>query len=159
MGQAMERRGLELKIPPLALVPLFGILMGVLAWLTPKLGLPAPWRWWNAGILTLAGFLIALAGVIDFRRARTTVNPLQPDSSSALVNTGIYRFSRNPMYVGFLCWILAWALFLDSPAALLLGLDFIPYMNRFQILPEEQALNQLFGEHYRDYCKQVRRWL
>lgn len=150
---------MELKIPPLALVPLFGLLMLGLAWLTPELGIPAPWRIWNAALLAVLGFTIALAGVIGFRLARTTVNPLKPESSSALVNTGIYRYSRNPMYVGFLCWILAWGVFLDNPLAFLLGLAFVPYMNRFQIIPEEKALTNLFGDDYLIYCKQARRWL
>ena len=150
---------LELKIPPLALVPLFAFLMLALAWFTPEVGIPAPWRIWNAVILVLLGFIIALAGVISFRLARTTVNPLNPHSSSSLVIKGIYRYSRNPMYVGFLCWILAWGVYLDNLVALVLGLTFIPYMNRFQILPEEKALTHLFGEEYRTYCKQVRRWL
>ena len=150
---------LELKIPPLALVPLFGLFMLVVAGFTPELGIPTPWRIWNALILALMGFAIALAGVISFRLARTTVNPLSPHTSSSLVIKGIYRYSRNPMYVGFLCWILAGGVYLDNPVALLLALVFIPYMNRFQIIPEEKALTNLFGEDYRTYCKQVRRWL
>lgn len=150
---------LELKIPPLLLAFLFGVLMAGLAWTTPDLGIPLPWRLWNAGILAVLGFAIALAGVISFRRARTTVNPLNPNTSSTLVNSGIYQYSRNPMYVGFMCWIVAWGIFLDSPFALLLAMAFVPYMNRFQIQPEEQALTRLFGPDYLNYCKQVRRWV
>ena len=157
MSAAMS--ALELKIPPLALVPLFGLLMFALAWFTPELGIPAHWRFWNTGLLAVLGFAVALAGVISFRLARTTVNPLNPHASSSLVIKGVYRYSRNPMYVGFLCWILAWGVYLDNPLALLLGLAFIPYMNRFQIMPEEKALTNLFGYEYRTYCKQVRRWL
>lgn len=152
-------QALELKIPPLALVVIFGALMGLAAWLSPPLNLPTWMIMLNTGALALLGCVVALAGVISFRRAKTTVNPLQPDASSSLVSTGIYRYSRNPMYVGFLCWLLAWGVFLNSGLALLLALGFIPYMNRFQIVPEEQALQQLFGDSFTQYRKHVRRWL
>jgi len=152
-------QALELKIPPLTLVVIFAGLMGLAARFSPPLNLPNWMIMLNAGALTVFGFAVALAGVISFRRANTTVNPLQPDASSSLVSTGIYRYSRNPMYVGFLCWLLAWGVFLNSGLALLLAAGFIPYMNRFQIIPEEQALQQLFGNAFTQYRAQVRRWL
>lgn len=149
---------LELKIPPLALVLIFATLMALVAWITPQLGLPDWMHRLNTAYLSTLGFVIALAGVISFRRAKTTVNPLKPDSSSSLVNTGIYRYSRNPMYVGFLFWLLAWGIYLDNGWAVFLALGFIPYMNRFQIAPEENALQQLFGAAFTEYCKRVPRW-
>ncbi|MAR90469.1 MAG: protein-S-isoprenylcysteine methyltransferase [Pseudomonadales bacterium] len=150
---------LELKIPPLALVPLFGLLMWLAHRVTPDLGIPLSWRAYNSVLMGLIGFAAALAGVVSFRRARTTVDPRVPHHSSALVANGIYRYSRNPMYLGFLSWLLAWGLYLDNAAAILLALAFVPYMNRFQIIPEERALQQRFGEPYTQYCQRVRRWL
>lgn len=106
-----------------------------------------------------AGLLFVLAGGISFRRARTTVNPLKPEAASALVTSGIYRYTRNPMYVGFALWLLAWGLYLASPLVLLGVLGFVLYMNRLQIAPEERALGRLFGADFAAYRQRVRRWL
>ena len=110
-------------------------------------------------ILIGAGLLFVLAGGISFRRARTTVNPLKPEAASALVTSGIYRYTRNPMYVGFALWLLAWGLYLASPLVLLGVLGFVLYMNRLQIAPEERALGRLFGADFAAYRQRVRRWL
>ena len=96
---------------------------------------------------------------VSLRRARTTVNPLRPERASALVTTGVYRITRNPMYVGMALMLLAWAVLLASPAALAGPVTFIAYMNRFQIGPEEDALDTLFGPDYAAYRSRVRRWL
>jgi len=107
----------------------------------------------------LAGALTCLAGVASFRRARTTVNPMKPDSTAALVVAGIYNYSRNPMCLGFLLILLGWALFLSNGLALLLLPAFVLYMNRFQIRPEERVLAALFAHDYAAYHARVRRWL
>ena len=100
-----------------------------------------------------------LSGVISFRLAQTTVDPVHPERASSVVTTGIYRWTRNPMYLGFWLLLLAYAVKLSQPLALLLLPVFIGYMNRFQIIPEEQALERLFGDDYRNYCQRVRRWI
>jgi protein-S-isoprenylcysteine O-methyltransferase Ste14 len=107
----------------------------------------------------LAGALTCLAGVCSFRRAKTTVNPMKLDSSSVLVASGIYKYSRNPMYLGFVLILFGWALFLSNALALLLLPAFVLYMSRFQIWPEERALLSLFGKDYKQYHAKVRRWL
>jgi protein-S-isoprenylcysteine O-methyltransferase Ste14 len=117
-----------------------------------------PWRLALAMLLVLCGGAVALAGVLAFRRARTTVNPLRPDSASQLVVAGIYRHTRNPMYLGMALWLLAWGLWLDVPPALLGVPAFVLYLNRFQIAPEERALQALFGADFAGYCARVRRW-
>ena len=150
---------LELKIPPVALVVLFALVMWLLAQLVPALALPMSWRLLLAGIFAIAGIAIAMSGVLAFRRANTTVDPRVPQQSSSLVIRGIYRYSRNPMYVGFLLLLAAWAFNLSSVAALVLLPLFVLYMNRFQIAPEERFLLQKFGAEYQAYTKQVRRWL
>ncbi|KPA88094.1 putative protein-S-isoprenylcysteine methyltransferase [Pseudomonas asplenii] len=148
------------RIPP----PLVATLFGLLAWFAARqlpgtLALAIEWRVGLALIVLLAGVTICLAGVFSFRRARTTVNPLRPETASALVRSGIYRYTRNPMYLGFATVLVAWSIFLAWPPALLGVLGFVTYMNRFQIGPEERALAGLFGRDFTQYCSQVRRWL
>ncbi|HEX7030662.1 MAG TPA: isoprenylcysteine carboxylmethyltransferase family protein [Gammaproteobacteria bacterium] len=107
----------------------------------------------------LAGIAVCAAGVLSFQRAGTTTNPLDPGRASKLVVAGIYRYSRNPMYLGFALLLAAWGVFLGNLAALLAVAAFIIYMNRFQVAPEERALEALFGEEYRAYRRSVRRWI
>lgn len=109
--------------------------------------------------LAVLGVAIALGGVASFRRAKTTVNPLKPESSAALVSTGVYAFTRNPMYLGMLLVLVGWAGYLVSLWALVGPLVFGLYITRFQILPEERILDRLFGAPFADYKKRVRRWL
>jgi protein-S-isoprenylcysteine O-methyltransferase Ste14 len=109
--------------------------------------------------LAAAGVAIALAGVAEFRRSRTTVHPQHPEKASAVVTRGVYRWTRNPMYLGLLLALAGWSIFLANLAALA-GLPlFVAYMNRFQIGPEERALSAKFGPAYASYLVSVRRWL
>ena len=150
---------LELKVPP----PVVGLFMGALMWLTsravPAFGFTLPQR--NAFVLGLlvAGVCVSVLGVASFRRARTTVNPLKPERSSCLVTSGIYRYTRNPMYLGLLLILLGWAVFLANLVAFIFLPAFIVYLNRFQIRPEEKALASLFGQDFANYRSKVRRWL
>jgi protein-S-isoprenylcysteine O-methyltransferase Ste14 len=112
-----------------------------------------------AAILALTGSLFLVAGMVSFALARTTINPLKPETTAYLVRSGVYRISRNPMYVGLLFALVGWAVYLASAWALLGPVAFVPYMNRFQIAPEEQVLSALFGTEYADYASKVRRWL
>jgi protein-S-isoprenylcysteine O-methyltransferase Ste14 len=109
-------------------------------------------------ILWSAGIAIALAALFEFLRAKTTVNPLSPEAASAIVTSGIYRYSRNPMYVGLLLALLGWSVWLSHLLPFALLPFFILYINRFQIEPEERALSVKFGGLYRDYRRSVRRW-
>lgn len=149
---------LELRIPPLALVLLCAAAMAAIACTVPA-SVDIPGRWAIAGAFVLMGAAVALAGVMAFRRNQTTVNPLTPEQSSTLVAVGIYRFSRNPMYLGFLLALLGWGVYLGNWAAALWLPVFVAYMNRFQIQPEERALTRLFGPQFEDYARSVRRWL
>jgi protein-S-isoprenylcysteine O-methyltransferase Ste14 len=96
---------------------------------------------------------------VSFRRVKTTVNPTKPDATSSLVVSGIYKYTRNPMYVGFVLVLLGWAAFLSNLAALALVPVFIVYKNRFQIQPEERVLSSLFPHEYPTYRAKVRRWV
>ncbi|WP_230818135.1 methyltransferase family protein [Rheinheimera aquimaris] len=152
-------QALELKIPPLVLVTLFALAMWLLTLVVPAVTLPAVWHLVLAGIFAISGAGVALAGVLAFRRANTTVDPRVPQQSSSLVIRGIYRYSRNPMYLGFLLLLLALTCYLMNVAAMALLPLFVLYMNRFQIVPEERFLLQKFGADYQAYCERVRRWL
>ena len=144
-------QALENRIPPPLVAVLFAVLMGLLARGLPGLDPGLGTRLLLALPLVMAGLLFVLAGGLAFRRAKTTVNPLKPASASALVTSGIYQYTRNPMYVSFALWLLAWGLYLASPLVLLGVLGFVLYMNRFQIYPEERALGQLFGADFAAY--------
>jgi protein-S-isoprenylcysteine O-methyltransferase Ste14 len=150
---------LELKVPPVAMVVLMASLIWVLSWALPSFAFAFPARGLFAVIFAGAGVVTSVLGVLSFRRARTTVNPTRPDSSSSLVLSGVYAFTRNPMYLGFLLVLAGWTIFLSNALAFLVLPAFIFYMNRFQIEPEERALASLFGREFDAYKSRVRRWL
>jgi protein-S-isoprenylcysteine O-methyltransferase Ste14 len=131
-----------------------------MAGLVPQFGFNLPMKNVLAVFIAVVGALICSLGVASFRRANTTVNPITPDKASALVVDGIYRFSRNPMYLGFLFLLVAWAIFLANwPALMLAPPVFVIYMNKFQIVPEEKTLSALFGDDFESYKCLVRRWI
>jgi protein-S-isoprenylcysteine O-methyltransferase Ste14 len=150
---------LELKVPPLLLAVLFSAAMGGLAYLAPSLDFAVPGSGFFSLCLLVMGSAVTTAGVIAFRRHRTTVSPLTPDASSAFVRTGVYAISRNPMYLGFVLWLTAFAVHLGNLVAFAMLPLFVAYMNRFQIVPEERALQKKFGEPFAEYMKSVRRWI
>ncbi|UVT17945.1 MAG: isoprenylcysteine carboxylmethyltransferase family protein [Nitrospira sp.] len=149
---------LELKVPPLALVFVFGALM----WLVsagPTFTIAPPWRSAFACFCFAVGSAIVAAGVLTFRRMKTTVNPLTPEATTTMVISGIYRYTRNPMYLGFFLVLMGWAIYLSNWLAFA-GLPlFVWYLNRFQILPEERALGAKFPEAFTAYTRSVRRWV
>ncbi|MEO1082491.1 MAG: isoprenylcysteine carboxylmethyltransferase family protein [Pseudomonadota bacterium] len=127
----------------------------------PGHDLPMSWSLARGVASGLAGLGIVLAvlGVREFRRAMTTVDPRFPAKASALVSGGVYRYSRNPMYLGMLLCLTALFVHLRSlPAGLLLPC-FVLYMNHYQIAPEERAMRERFGEVYAEYRARVRRWI
>jgi protein-S-isoprenylcysteine O-methyltransferase Ste14 len=150
---------LELKIPPVAIVIIFGLAMWLSADYSLSFALPAPWRSAICSALFVASGFFGISGVIAFRKARTTVNPTRPETASAMVVSGIYRHTRNPMYLALLLMLIGWATYLSQVLAFLFLPMFVAYMNRFQILPEERALSAKFGQEYSDYLRSVRRWL
>lgn len=150
---------LEHRIPP----PVVGIIVAALmAWAAggAHWQLPTGANGLSVALLVALGLSFDLAGLLAFRDSRTTVNPMRPERASSLVTRGVYRITRNPMYVGMACLLLAWGLYLSHWPALLVGpLAYVLYLNRFQIAPEERILLGLFGEEYRAYMGRVRRWL
>jgi protein-S-isoprenylcysteine O-methyltransferase Ste14 len=139
------------------------LVLGVLAWLTspavPLMAFPTAVPPVLALVVGLAGLVVEVAGAASFVRARTSVDPTRPKGASTLVVSGIYRFTRNPMYVGDAVLLVAWALCLSSAVAFAAVPLFIGYMNLFQIPAEERAMSELFGDSYAEYRSRVRRWV
>jgi protein-S-isoprenylcysteine O-methyltransferase Ste14 len=152
-------QALELKIPPPVVALIVVAIMWLLAHKAPTLDVPTTLRMACAAAVGLMGAAIGVAGKVGFRRAGTTANPMKPERASALVTGGIYRLTRNPMYLSLLLLLVAWAVFLASGWALLGPLVFVLYIGRFQIAPEERALAAMFGADYAAYKLRVRRWL
>jgi protein-S-isoprenylcysteine O-methyltransferase Ste14 len=149
---------LELRVQPVAVALIFGAIMWLVAWVWP-VALPLPGRAVISGGLVALALGIVISGVLAFRRARTTVNPLSPGDASSLVVVGIYKVTRNPMYLGFALMLVGWAVYLAHPIALLGVPGFAAYMTNFQIQPEERALDALFGADFTAYKARVRRWI
>ena len=152
-------RTLELRIPPPVVALLIAAAMWGISLVTPLAEVPARIRLITAIVIALLGVATAISGVVAFRRAKTTLNPLKPETSSSLVTSGIYRLTRNPMYLGLALALLAWTVFLSSAWALPGLPAFALYMNRFHIAPEERVLSDMFGGAYTPYQGKVRRWL
>lgn len=150
---------LEHKIPPPVVGALVALAMWFVAPVGPALALGPTTRYVLAVILVAVALAFDLLGLLAFRASRTTINPLTPQRTSALVTGGVYRVTRNPMYVGLCCLLLAWAVYLSALLPFLGPVVFVLYVTRFQILPEERVLGQLFGEQYAQYVTRVRRWL
>jgi protein-S-isoprenylcysteine O-methyltransferase Ste14 len=149
----------SVRLPPLAVAPLVALLMWLAARSTPSWSIAFDGRKIVAWALLASAAAVGMAGLAAFRRARTTVNPLRPDRASALVTTGIYRHTRNPMYLAVALALLAWGLFLGHAVAPFGVAVFVAWMDRCQIPPEERALAALFGAEFERYRREVRRWL
>jgi protein-S-isoprenylcysteine O-methyltransferase Ste14 len=152
-------KSLEAKIPPPAVAAAIALAMWGISLLLPLLQISSALRLGATAVIGLAGIGFSAAGVLEFRRARTTLNPTKPEEASTLVSSGVFRITRNPMYVGLLCVLVAWAVFLASVWALLGPVVFVLCIGHFQIAPEERVLKKLFGSEYTDYQARVRRWL
>lgn len=118
----------------------------------------APWN--RLGSLPAAlGIAIDAAALASFRRVRTSVNPMVPSKATRLVTDGVFAVSRNPMYLGLLLLLIGWALWLGSASVWLVPPAFVAFITIAQILPEERALDQLFGAQYLAYRRRVARWV
>jgi protein-S-isoprenylcysteine O-methyltransferase Ste14 len=150
---------LENRIPPPIITAIFALVMWLAsAYLTP-ITMAIDFRIGAAMIVAVLAVLFLISGGISFRLAKTTVNPLKPESASSLVVSGIFKISRNPMYVGFALLLLAWCVYLSAPVLLMIVLLFTAVITRFQIIPEERAMLKLFGDEFIAYQQSVRRWL
>jgi protein-S-isoprenylcysteine O-methyltransferase Ste14 len=125
----------------------------------PQFSIAPEVRYVAAAIFAVAGGAFDLLGLFAFRVSRTTFNPLRPERATALVTKGVYRVTRNPMYVGAVLLLLAWAVYLSALLPFVGPAIFVLYITRFQIQPEERILTRIFGAEFSDYAARVRRWL
>ncbi|MEW5057474.1 MAG: isoprenylcysteine carboxylmethyltransferase family protein [Bermanella sp.] len=151
---------LELKIPP----PVAALVMAGLMYVSKGLyqdvfGFELEYKWLMAAMISVLALLLDFAALWVFVRAKTTVNPIKASNVSALVTSGIYRYSRNPMYVGNFLFLFAWLIFLSSALNAIFLVFYVLYTNKFQITPEERILRERFGDDYRAFCLRVRRWV
>ena len=110
------------------------------------------------GVILMFGFFIAISAVSLFRKNRTTINPMKPEDTTTLITTGIFFYTRNPMYLGLLLIVISTLMFFVPWFGLIVVCFFIWYINTYQIQPEEEALQKLFGDQFTEYSKKVRRW-
>ena len=150
---------LENKIPPPALVLFIALAMWGAAKLQTPIYLESVLRIGLLAALILNALVFGLGGIIAFRLAKTTINPVQITQASRVVTGGVYRITRNPMYAGLTALLTTWAVWLAVTWTLLGPVVFAVFTHRFQILPEERVMSAKFGKEYDDYRKRVRRWL
>ncbi len=152
-------KSLELKVPPLIVVIIAGLGMWATARAFPGLSFQIRGGAWIALTLAALGIGIIAAGVLTFRIHHTSLNPLKPEAATKIITSGLYRFTRNPIYLGLALVLAGWSVYLAHVAAALWLIAFVRYMTKFQIEPEEHALRALFGQDYDEYSAKVRRWL
>jgi protein-S-isoprenylcysteine O-methyltransferase Ste14 len=148
---------LKNKIPPPIVTLVFAALIYLSADLLPHLMFEG--QTFLSSIIAIFGLIILLLAVKAFVQFKTTINPLKPETTSVLVKSGIFKLSRNPMYLGMLLLIISLWIKTGAVLGFILVAGFIAYLNYFQILPEERAMKGLFSDKYKTYCQQVRRWL
>lgn len=150
---------LRLLVPP----PLVALVSALLMWgissQLDALQFAFPFQEIAAYAFIGLGVMIDIISIFAFRRAKTTVTPLAPEKASSLVVSGLYRFTRNPMYLGLLLILIGAALLLGSFANLVVLVAFVAYITAFQIKPEEERLQEVFGAQYHSYKQKVRRWI
>ncbi|MDB6165359.1 MAG: hypothetical protein JWQ83_499 [Lacunisphaera sp.] len=148
---------LELKIPPVVVWIFTASLMRLSVHLGPRL------TWWHQPTLALGlalgGISLGVLGVVSFRQAHTTVDPRHPRKMTALVTSGVYRATRNPMYLGMLLSLTGWAVWLGQLMPFIFLPLFVLFLNRWQIAPEERALERTFGADYAFYRARAHRWI
>ncbi len=150
---------LNLKIPPVAQ----GIISLMLIWFLdrqlPIFHINIAFKGAVSIAIIVMGSLVGVLAVAAFIQMRTTVDPRYPEKASRLVVVGIYKYSRNPMYLAILLILVGISIHSGAISSLLVPFLFVAFINRFQIVPEEQMLEQKFGKEYLKYIKQVRRWV
>lgn len=150
---------MKVKIPPLLLMLLIATVMYLLASMLPRVDSQGRAALYMSSVVLVLGVVIALLAVREFKRVDTTVDPIRIQNASNLVSSGVYRISRNPMYLSFAIILLSLVIYLQSPLLLFGVVFFVAYITKHQIHPEEQFMRNKFGEQYENYARKVRRWL
>lgn len=150
---------MKLKIPPVLVFGITVLLMWLISEYVPKVIIGFSTPLWLILLVVSVGVFFLVMSLIQFSKSKTTVNPHKPENSSSIVKIGIYRYTRNPMYLGLLVILISCALYFGNSYSFLMIPVFIWYMNTFQIKPEEEMLAKLFGEDYKEYQQKARRWI
>ena len=144
--------------PPVALLLGIAMIWGLSEWL-PATSLDLPGRPWIAGLLFALGLGLMLIAAWSLQRAHTTINPIHPERTSHLVTSGIYRYSRNPIYAGDAVILLGMVVWFGNWLGLAVVALFVLFIDRVQIRGEERVLTQRFGDGYSAYRARTRRWI
>lgn len=149
---------MELKIPPVAVFLLCALLMFLLHSLNILI-FTFKGAVFTAVVFGVLGAVVVALALRLFRKADTTVDPMHPGKSSSLISSGIYRYTRNPMYLAMFLILVGVFFYFGSWLNIAVLLFFIRFMTQYQIKPEEKMLSKIYGDTYVEYCKNVRRWL
>ena len=150
---------LEHRVPPPIVGAVVAGIMWAGHWIVPEATFTLPLRWLWVALVAITAVFIAVTAIRTFVKAETTIDPLEPNAADRLVTHGLFRYSRNPMYVSLTLVLVAVGLFLQNAVAIALVVLFPLYLTRFQIIPEERALAEKFGDEFEAYRRRVRRWL
>lgn len=150
---------MKLKIPPALVAAIIAGLMRMVSVYLPFGSLTLFGAYWVAGLMVVAGGVLGMVSLFQFYRHGTSIDPHKPQKARSLVTGGIYQYSRNPMYLALFFLLIAYASILQNVLNLVLFPLFIWYMNRYQIIPEEEVMEEKFDDQYREYKSKVRRWL
>ena len=150
---------MTIRVPPLVYLAVFALIAWGLSILLPALDV----EWAMMTVLAVGfmatGIFLLLFAVGAFARAGTTVNPIEPGDAETLVTSGLYRFSRNPMYLAMALILIGAAFLVSNLASFLAPALFVCVITMTQIKPEERALKELFGDTFYQYCQRTRRWI
>ncbi|WED28163.1 isoprenylcysteine carboxylmethyltransferase family protein [Vibrio sp. DW001] len=150
---------LELKVPP---VFVFLVCLCLMYWfhsLSALFTIGVPISNVVLAICFVGAGYFGLSGIYEFKKAKTSVHPVDINKTTSVVDTGVYKLTRNPMYFGLLLLLFGFGYWLQDLSSLAVCVLFVMYMNRFQIGPEERHLTSKFGKGYTDYQNKVRRWI
>ena len=148
-----------MKMPPPVIALIAVITLFIVHWMLPFLSIRIPGQSILGGLLILAGIAVAVVAVRGFFQAETTIRPDEVDKASTLVTSGLYRFTRNPMYLGLALLIAGIGLALGTMFVPIVLAVFVWVITTKQIIPEERALENIFGQDYVSYKNDVRRWI
>ena len=148
---------METKIPPPIVTLIFGLAIYLSRTIFPEIEIQ--YSSFFGMVLLLLGFFILISAVKLFRNDKTTVNPLSPEQATKLVTNGIFKLSRNPMYLGMAVILASVAVFFNIIGGIIFMALFCLYITKFQIIPEEKAMKELFAQDFEQYMKATRRWI